>query len=146
MRKLLIVVLVCGVGCGKKSPTAESCGTLKVTLDGKPLPALTYGLAIKKSTGAYEVDMFNMNKTTCENLLDTHGRMVPEGEVSVKAFAGGTGMMSQGVVYNANTEAGSNIKASLLRIVCGLMLPGQGDVHWNGGNIRTLREDYWKDR
>jgi len=36
-------------------------------------------------------------------------------------------------------------KTSLLRIVCGLMLPLDGDVRWRGESIRTLREEYWKD-
>ncbi len=33
-------------------------------------------------------------------------------------------------------------KTTLLRIVCGLMLPETGEVRWNGGNIRTLAEEY----
>lgn len=36
-------------------------------------------------------------------------------------------------------------KTSLLRIVCGLMLPAAGDIHWQGENIHKLREEYWKD-
>ena len=33
-------------------------------------------------------------------------------------------------------------KTSLLRIICGLALPAQGDVRWQGQSIRTLREEY----
>ena len=36
-------------------------------------------------------------------------------------------------------------KTSLLRIMCALLEPTAGEVRWNGGNIRRLREDYWKD-
>ncbi len=36
-------------------------------------------------------------------------------------------------------------KTSLLRIICGLMLPAHGEVRWQGENIRTLREEYWRD-
>jgi heme exporter protein A len=32
-----------------------------------------------------------------------------------------------------------------LRIICGLMLPAHGEVHWHGENIWTLREEYWQD-
>jgi heme exporter protein A len=33
-------------------------------------------------------------------------------------------------------------KTSLLRIVCGLTPPAQGEVRWEGTNIRALKEDY----
>lgn len=36
-------------------------------------------------------------------------------------------------------------KTSLLRIMCGLLEPTAGEIRWKGGNIRRLREDYWKD-
>jgi heme exporter protein A len=36
-------------------------------------------------------------------------------------------------------------KTSLLRILCGLILPDEGLVRWNGTRIRELREDYWKE-
>ena len=36
-------------------------------------------------------------------------------------------------------------KTSLLRMLCGLVLPARGEVRWQGENIRTLREDYWKN-
>ena len=36
-------------------------------------------------------------------------------------------------------------KTSLLRIVCGLAVPTLGILKWQGENVRTLREEYWKD-
>ena len=34
-------------------------------------------------------------------------------------------------------------KTSLLRILCGLLAPAEGEVKWNGANIRALAEDYF---
>ena len=34
-------------------------------------------------------------------------------------------------------------KTSLLRILCGLATPAEGEVRWNGTNIRKLREEYF---
>ena len=33
-------------------------------------------------------------------------------------------------------------KTSLLRIICGLATPAEGEVRWNSTNIRRLREEY----
>ena len=33
-------------------------------------------------------------------------------------------------------------KTSLLRILCGLATPAEGEVRWNGANIRGMREEY----
>jgi heme exporter protein A len=33
-------------------------------------------------------------------------------------------------------------KTSLLRILCGLAMPAQGEVRWQGQSVRTLREEY----
>jgi heme exporter protein A len=33
-------------------------------------------------------------------------------------------------------------KTSLLRILCGLATPAEGEVRWNGANIRRLHEEY----
>lgn len=34
-------------------------------------------------------------------------------------------------------------KTSLLRILCGLATPADGEVRWNGANTRSLREEYF---
>jgi heme exporter protein A len=34
-------------------------------------------------------------------------------------------------------------KTSLLRILCGLLAPAEGEVRWNGANIRSLAEEYF---
>ena len=34
-------------------------------------------------------------------------------------------------------------KTSLLRILCGLATPAEGEVRWNGANIQRLREEYF---
>lgn len=36
-------------------------------------------------------------------------------------------------------------KTSLLRILCGLLSPTAGEVHWQGRPIRTLKEEYSKE-
>ena len=36
-------------------------------------------------------------------------------------------------------------KTSLLRILCGLSSPAAGQVRWNGKNIRSLGEEYFRD-
>jgi len=34
-------------------------------------------------------------------------------------------------------------KTSLLRIACGLLEPNRGQVRWDGGDVRKLREEFW---
>jgi heme exporter protein A len=52
--------------------------------------------------------------------------------------------LDQGALLRVAGENGSG-KTSLLRIVCGLTPPAAGELRWQGENIRTLREDYWKE-
>src|SRR5258706_1545108 len=42
------------------------------------------------------------------------------------------------------TGANGSGKTSLLRALCGLLMPSAGVVRWNGENVRVLREEYWK--
>jgi heme exporter protein A len=41
------------------------------------------------------------------------------------------------------TGANGRGKTTLLRALCGLLLPAAGEVQWKGSNIRALREEYW---
>ncbi len=42
------------------------------------------------------------------------------------------------------TGSNGSGKTSLLRALCGLLLPSAGEVRWQGENIRKLREEYWR--
>ena len=52
--------------------------------------------------------------------------------------------VERGSLLRVAGENGSG-KTSLLRIVCGLTPPAAGEIRWQGENIRSLREDYWKE-
>jgi len=41
------------------------------------------------------------------------------------------------------TGANGTGKTSLLRALCGLLMPSAGEVRWKGEDIRALREEYW---
>jgi heme exporter protein A len=51
--------------------------------------------------------------------------------------------LDPGTLLRVSGANGSG-KTSLLRALCGLLMPTAGSVRWNGGNIRDLREEYWK--
>lgn len=112
MTRVLVVACVLAGGCSRKAPTAESCGPLTVTIDGAPLAAMPHGLARKNVAAGeinYEVEVYNHATTTCEQFLSKSGRSVPDGEVSVRAFAGGGGLMGKGVGLAAHTQAGGDV-------------------------------------
>jgi len=112
MNKLALVAALLTVVACKKAKTAETCGPLTVTVDGKPLPAMPNGLArltIQGNDKLYEVEVFNHDKSTCEQFIDRKGRQIPEGEVSIRAFAGGDGLMGKGVGIESHTQAGGDV-------------------------------------
>ncbi|MCP4700359.1 MAG: cytochrome c biogenesis heme-transporting ATPase CcmA [Gammaproteobacteria bacterium] len=49
--------------------------------------------------------------------------------------------LQAGQVLQVEGHNGSG-KTSLLRILCGLTLPGEGEVYWNGEDIQTMGPDY----
>ena len=59
-------------------------------------------------------------------------------------FSGVSFTLEPGALLRVAGPNGSG-KTSLLRIVCGLMLQAEGEVRWRGENIRSLREEYWRD-
>ena len=96
-------------GCGKSESGGATCGPLKATLDGKPIDGLTKGYGIQDTAG-YSITVFNHDKTTCEMMLAS-SRQVPEGEESITVSAGGR--FGAGLGYEANTQMGDKIKATL---------------------------------
>jgi heme exporter protein A len=59
-------------------------------------------------------------------------------------FSGISFTLEQATLLRVGGENGTG-KTSLLRIICGLMLPAHGEVHWQGENILTMREEFWQN-
>lgn len=114
MKAVGLAVMLLAAACANKrgGGNAEACRPLRVTVDGTALPALGHGLAKANNMNgdvSYEVTVFDHAKATCEQLLDRAGREVPAGEISVRAFAAGTGMTGKGVAIGAHTQMGGNV-------------------------------------
>jgi heme exporter protein A len=58
-----------------------------------------------------------------------------------KLFRGLSFVLRGGELLRVAGANGSG-KSSLLRILCGLLSPGAGEVRWKGAGIRGLREEY----
>lgn len=52
--------------------------------------------------------------------------------------------VAPGTLLRVNGPNGSG-KTSLLRLLCGLLTPSNGEVRWGGQAIARLREDYWRE-
>ncbi len=61
-----------------------------------------------------------------------------------RLFCGLNFSLDSGQIMQVQGENGSG-KTSLLRTLCGFMTPDDGDVVWNGENIRHLEEDYYAE-
>lgn len=58
-----------------------------------------------------------------------------------RLFSGLDLSVSPGTFVQLTGPNGSG-KTSLLRILCGLLAPAEGDIKWQGANIRSLGEEY----
>ena len=61
-----------------------------------------------------------------------------------RLFAGLGFAVEPGDLLYVHGHNGSG-KTTLLRTLCGLILADEGEVRWNGHNIRSMREEYSKD-
>ncbi|MBI4984411.1 MAG: cytochrome c biogenesis heme-transporting ATPase CcmA [Rhodocyclales bacterium] len=72
-------------------------------------------------------------------MLSIHGLSCVRGER--RLFAGLDFAVGPGEWLHVRGENGAG-KTSLLRLLVGLMAPAEGEIRWNGENVRTLGEDY----
>jgi hypothetical protein len=93
----------------RRGPEATACPALEATAGDQPLPPLAHGLARAIRRGdrvTYEVHVFDRPGATCPQLLAKSPRAAPPGEVSMRAFVGGTG---RGIAIDAWTQTGGTI-------------------------------------
>jgi len=74
-------------------------------------------------------------------MLETRDLAATRGDTTL--FSGLGFSLSPGALLRVTGANGSG-KTSLLRALCGLLMPSAGEVRWNGENVRALREEYWK--
>lgn len=61
-----------------------------------------------------------------------------------RLFSGLSFALHPGQIMQVQGENGSG-KTSLLRTLCGFMMPDEGDIAWNGSSVSELREEYYAD-
>jgi len=74
-------------------------------------------------------------------MLETRDLAATRGDTTL--FSGLCLSLAPGALLRVTGANGSG-KTSLLRALCGLLMPSAGEVRWNGENVRALREEYWK--
>src|SRR5215207_5596872 len=72
-------------------------------------------------------------------MLEAVGLQCVRGDKTL--FSGLDFSVERGALLRVAGKNGSG-KTSLLRIVCGLTPPAQGEIRWEGTNIRKLKEEY----
>jgi hypothetical protein len=114
---ILLATAAALTACGKDDKKeggggggGKSCPALKVTIDGKEVTGISHGLAIthKRSGDVTEqVEMYNHDKVTCEEILNKNGRQTGEDEVAVRAFTSTS--MGNGIGIEAHTQMGADV-------------------------------------
>lgn len=110
---LTLTVVVLAAGCSKKTRSPANCRPLSVTAGGTPIRDLGHGLARRNKQArdiTLQIDLWNHDKVTCATFNAKRGRAVEPGEVSVRAFSGGDGMMGQGVGIGVHTQGGVDVE------------------------------------
>ena len=109
----------------ERSRSAEIIGNCRL-----PIGDLLTTLASNKSAiGNWQLTMLELSKLGC-----VRGDR--------RLFSGLDFAVSPGTFVQLTGPNGSG-KTSLLRILCGLLAPAEGQVKWNGANIRSLGEEYF---
>jgi hypothetical protein len=73
------------------APPEPACPPLTFTINGEPRTGFVHGLATRQESSAdtaWQVEMYNHDAVTCEEVLSKSGRQVKEGELDVRAFSG----------------------------------------------------------
>ena len=87
----------------------------------------------------YNCGLFEFNPENPNVMLEISNLACARGDHQL--FSGLSFSLSQGELLQVEGINGSG-KTSLLRTLCGFMMPEAGEVRWRGENIRELREDY----
>ena len=74
-------------------------------------------------------------------MLDARDLAATRGDTTL--FSGLGFSLAPGALLRV-TGANGTGKTSLLRALCGLLMPSAGEVRWKGEDIRALREEYWE--
>lgn len=61
-----------------------------------------------------------------------------------RLFSGLDFSLEAGTLMHLQGRNGSG-KTTLQRAICGLLMPQEGEIRWNGENIRSLKEEFCKD-